>query len=184
MFNDWDFWEFTQRRTDLVQWIPKSDSFQSPPTSVFLGTYVYDGQNRRAGMISRFPSCQNLPEGQLVFWTYGDGAGEAATMQALAFIGVKSLTGQGNAVSLPIRGGWAKRRVTWWLGRDPAWNIKLIVSRESAAPGRDWEQEGLVYHDPLTGSVNRVGVGFGASFYYSGTGRWLGVRFDDLQIWG
>lgn len=168
--SDWDFYQ-------VVGWAPLSNyelylaDFVSPPSSLIMwqtgaGGYYY--------ALSKLSQAQDLKAGRIVNWSY---RGNYPLTESNVYFGV---TGPGSlGIRVELWGAnppFLRRRVTWWQGFNLL-NEPATLYFASTWDGSNWTDGSIAYADPMTGPVNRVGIGgFSPSI-----ARWS--VHDDTEIW-
>lgn len=167
---DWDF-------LTVADWAPAPAfdltpyAFVSPPTSMHADTDIV---NQECYALCNIAASLDLKEGILISWSRKYRAGLALLY---FYIGV---TGPGSR-GIPIRcqnpiGSWGKGNLQWWQGSDLSGLPATVVIYSILTDG-EWVQEYTAYYPPMSGNVNRVGVGS----THQSLGR--GGFFDDTEIW-
>jgi len=146
----WDFY-FIDDWSEFTDWSIKDNYYISPPTSIFFGH-----RDEAVYLLSKHPGAQNLKAGRLTCWNRSQIFGVGYPTY---YIGVTGVGSEGIEFR-PFRedGVWRRARYAWWQGKDGEGNDKTVVYRET------WEDDAWVdpetfYYDPMTGAVNRVGIG-------------------------
>lgn len=167
---DWDF----LKRSD---WSPftRYDLFPyfcvSPPTCLRFELHAVDVEQYA---LSNLPLAQDLKAGRMTTWGRAEGAGVGSSYM---YIGVTGPGSQGLRFSISKSWTQFKRnRIDWWQGYDGVGNPATLVSKYNW-DGTKWLLTSTGTYAPMTGAVNRVGIGC--------TGQSLAndKYFDDTEIW-
>jgi len=167
---DWDFlyaptWN-VYHRYDLY-----SGVFVSPPTCLRFDPWPLDGN---VYALSNLPLAQNLPAGKMTTWAYHQGAGVGKTYFHIGVTGIGSL---GIQITIQKKTGtFGRRRIDWWQGTDGLGNPATLVDAYNW-DGSNWVLTGSSTHPPITGPVNRIGIGITPQSLSSDT------YWDDTEIW-
>ena len=162
MASDWSPWNL---------WWLITDTFISPPTSLWIDPSNAGGDKYALCNLS---FSLDVKAGMLK--TY-HGRAYAGLGQTFIYLGV---TGPGattaKIVIVSPTWDWKYTRITWWQGENPPGTPKTIVERATFTAG-DWVADPLMYFPPMSGAVNRVGIGC--------TPQSLGRvhYFDNTEIW-
>lgn len=160
--SDWSPWNDWW----LTNWI-----FISPPNCLRFNT---PGVLPNVMFLSNLPQAQNIKAGRLVTWyrrqAYGVGG-------AFFVIGVTGPGSEGIRTSPWISvTEFLRSRITWWQTLNPSGDLATIVVRDNWID-EQWVHVSTLYHPPLTGEVNRVGIV--AKPQFIGGAHF----FDDTEIW-
>lgn len=167
---DWDFlylsdWSaYTRWRLDIVNYI-------SAPSSLLFQPFPLDAQQYA---LHKFLTIQDLKAGSIRGWGRKQFAGVGL---AYYYIGVTGPTSQGirlSATSLTLV--WRRFRYDWWQGFDLTNEPATLIDAYNW-DGSIWVYTSRRYEPPMTGNVNRVGVG--CTTQSLGSAQW----FDDTEIW-
>ncbi len=168
--SDWDFL-IVSDWSAFSNWELNTDSFISPPSAIRF-------EPRRAEIeayaLSNLPLAQDIKAGRLITWVRRDHDGLSF---AKIYFGVTGPNSTGISYRLTNSNfNWMKRRFDWWQGydlhNDPATIVDFYLWDDP-----DWMLYSRDYYPPLTGSINRLGVG-------SKSNNSDGWRyFDDTELW-
>lgn len=167
---DWDFLKIKDWAADDL-WELFTNLFVSPPSCLAL-----TGGAKTEGVyaLSNKPLAQNLTAGRITTWSRRQSAIGA---YPYVFIGVTGPGDRGIELICPLQTAlFMRRRFDWFQGYDPQnepATIVLTYNWENDA----WLPPSADYYAPLSGAVNRVGIGT-----ETGT-HWTDTYFDDTEIW-
>lgn len=192
--SDWDIWKPNTTMTLDPTW------YKSSPTSV---KFASTGMTGYAGIISRLPAVQCVPQGEIRFWVKrimnsqpafsfrnqsALGSGQCqncywltgyATTWRLNRIVNGSPTVIGTMGTCPANGEEGHYRVVFWNGENLSGVAALAVSLYKDDGAGNWVLQGTLYdtvNQWKDSEINRMGMGFSAA---SGNQ----IAFDDTELW-
>lgn len=169
-------WEFLDRLTwnPYTRYDLYTELFVSPPSCLRFDPF---GTPNEIYALSKLPLAQNLPAGRITTWARSQASGVG---DPYIYIGVTGVGSRG--IPFEIRKStttWTRVRLDWWQGVDGLNNPATLLS-ESYWDGEKWGPPAVHTHPPLSGNINRVGIGlrnqaFNADKYYDDTEIWLPI---------
>lgn len=168
--SDWDILR-------MRDWTPYIDFdlfptiYVSPPTCLRFNPWIPSGEGYA---ICKLPQTLDLKAGRLITYSRTQSAGVG---ESFAYIGVTA-PGE-NCIRLHIQkmwGAWWLARFDWWQGLDLSLHPCTIVEEYRIIDG-EWSLWHTFYHPPMTGNLNRCGVGLTIQSLSADK------YFDDTEIW-
>lgn len=168
---DWDFYYFDNWGATPF-WQLYTPFYVSAPSCLDMRPAA-NGRNVYA--LSNLALTQDLKAGRIVDWLR---RASGSLTKARIYIGVTGQGSVGIAIEPPQNiANFRHYRISWWQGYNLQNQPATIVTEEEEIAG-DWIPNPIAYYAPLTGSVNRIGVGgksgsFNRDNYHDDTEIWL-----------
>ncbi len=161
-------------------WELDPESFISAPTSIKITS---PPTKEDFLMISKRPEVQNLQQGRIVSWVWGNHSIFPWTDGLHGFIyGFKNKS-DFRLIDWEMFGRWRKYRLTWWNDIDyqeqPQLHLLFEIVDDSDPDEWHWQTVNEWYEDRLSGDINRIGIFFSN---HSSIGYNRSCNYDNTEL--